>query len=141
MTAQEIFDTVARGLIRQGEPGGSGDNCFYRSVSQSSGRPVKCAAGMLMRDEDYSPELEDKGADFLVEQALGGMGRFLAHGMLIQSMQVAHDREARQCRDPDDPADGRPEWLQLFREKMRIIAKDQGLSSEALDDIQKGATS
>jgi hypothetical protein len=54
MNAQEIFDTAAIGVIRQGRPSmGSSGSCAYRGEGGA-----KCAAGFLLSDEVYDPSMD-----------------------------------------------------------------------------------
>jgi len=59
---QFIFDTVSKHLLIQNAISMDGDSCRYRSDSG-----LKCAIGILIKDEYYSPELEgnDIGDDIV----------------------------------------------------------------------------
>ncbi len=61
LTRQEIFDRVASHLLIQKEHSVdvSGDMCLYRGMNG-----IKCAVGVLIPDEVYSPSFE--GKDFMV---------------------------------------------------------------------------
>ena len=56
-TKQEIFDTVLRGMRKQGKPsvGSDGFGCYYRSPDG-----CKCGIGMLIADEDYRPYFDGR---------------------------------------------------------------------------------
>jgi hypothetical protein len=54
MTAQEMFDTVARHLLKQNERSiNDSRRCMYRGP-----RGLKCAVGVLIPDENYSKDFE-----------------------------------------------------------------------------------
>lgn len=60
MTKQEIFDIVAPALLKQNERAAEmieeeGLKCFYRGPNKT-----KCAAGFLIPDEIYKPDMEGK---------------------------------------------------------------------------------
>ena len=59
MTKQEVFDKVCEHLIAQGEASESEGSCLYRGP-----RGLKCAAGVLIADEHYSPEFEGSPARY-----------------------------------------------------------------------------
>jgi len=56
-TKQQTFDMVVQGLRKQGckSISENGEVCMYRGAGGA-----KCAAGMLIPDEDYKPEFEFK---------------------------------------------------------------------------------
>jgi hypothetical protein len=80
MNAQEIFDTVAKHLAQQAGQATLGDACAYRG---DDGR--KCAAGILINDEEYEPAMEGKMADEVLPS------RLMRHLDLILSLQMVHD--------------------------------------------------
>jgi len=53
MNEQQIFDTVAAHLFRQGRRAMDGSGCRYRS-----GDGLKCAVGCFIPDEAYDPDIE-----------------------------------------------------------------------------------
>lgn len=57
MDKQQIFNTVAQNLLIQNECSWNGEICLYRGPNG-----LKCAAGVLIPDELYQPEME--GHDF-----------------------------------------------------------------------------
>ena len=60
MTLQEMFDTMAAHLLKQGERSVSPINpqqCRYRGD-----HGLKCAVGALIKDKFYKPSLEGRGA-------------------------------------------------------------------------------
>lgn len=60
MTDQEIFDTVAQHLLKQGRKSVAGVEGFTRCCYRGE-EGLKCAVGVLIKDEHYKPELENKG--------------------------------------------------------------------------------
>lgn len=87
-TAQEVFDQVATHLLKQNQKAlMSGFGCQYRYEG------LKCAAGCLISDEEYSPKFEVGGSP------MGGGWRTLvgynvvpyAHDDLISCLQSVHD--------------------------------------------------
>lgn len=97
-TAQEVYDQVISHLRKQGEKAGyfdySNDKfiCQYRD---ENGR--KCAAGCLIADNEYSPEMENKIWD--PEECYGyvspwkklGYNLCQKHDSLIITLQGVHD--------------------------------------------------
>lgn len=58
---QVLFDTVAKHLLKQNEKSKiGGDTCLYRGP-----RGLKCAAGCLIPDDEYSITMENKTWDKL----------------------------------------------------------------------------
>ena len=53
MTNQEAFTTVVLHLRKQGRPARIGSDCRYRAPDG-----CKCAIGVLIPDDQYSPKLE-----------------------------------------------------------------------------------
>lgn len=87
MTAQELFDKVVDHLYIQGEPSflGGTDICAYRGEWGT-----KCAAGVLIPDDLYDPEMESKGW-FHVAHKFKSLEFLDEHKDLIVSLQLAHD--------------------------------------------------
>jgi hypothetical protein len=113
MTPQEIFDTVVQHLRKQGsksllteqqcrdlmEPPGA---CAYRGENGK-----KCAAGILISDEEYLPEMEGYNFNGLLQEVIRGktappsLGQRLSpHWDLIRALQHIHDRS--EIRDWED---------------------------------------
>jgi hypothetical protein len=85
MTQQEIFDTVVRALGIQGKPAMDGIKCAYRAPDGS-----KCAAGHLIPDDVYQPEMEGTHIRKVLHSysALDGLR---PHTDLLMDLQDAHD--------------------------------------------------
>lgn len=121
MDKQQIFDTVATHLLKQGKPALSAEGyCRYRTDDG-----LKCAVGVLIPDDKYDPKIEgypvgdagDVGA--MVRQALP----FSTNPNLINflaDLQFYHDNVLRT---------GLVKW----KTAMRTMAHHEGLNTEALD--------
>lgn len=90
MRKQEVFDTVAAHLLKQGTQSlkkKDGDVfCMYRGP-----RGLKCAVGTLIPDELYDPAMEHSGVhDQVVLDVLkkAGLSR---HQGLLSTLQSIHD--------------------------------------------------
>jgi hypothetical protein len=119
---QEIFDTVAIGIRAQGGPAIRGNSCAYRTPS---GR--KCAAGLLIKDEDYNSNFEGNAVGSLPEGALPGFGQDDQKYLLYQ-LQMAHDRSAVTNGGASSDADFFAKWHQ----EMIEIAESNEVSHLAL---------
>lgn len=114
MTRQEMFDTAVRGVISQGAPsvdrfGG----CLYRGPNG-----LRCAAGWLIPDDKYSPELESKTVD-----ALEGIFPELQLEFL-GALQCAHDYSSL------DPSTD--DFVANFKRRAKSVARDFRLNAAAL---------
>lgn len=95
-TAQEVFDQVVQNLIRQGVRSetvsltGKSTGCNYRTL-QDDGTTLKCAAGWLIADSEYKPDMDDEegGTDWnaLIEKGYVPDN----HQDLISELQYIHD--------------------------------------------------
>lgn len=119
MDDQQIFDTVAKHLLEQGEksegPDPSSDDgttCLYRGPNG-----LKCAAGCLIPDEMYSPKLEGLNVNAVTMRKL-----FEAIGItsirLVRDFQIIHDVHAAK------------DWPDCLRR----LAKNRRLSPAVLED-------
>lgn len=93
MTPQEIFNTVAKHLIAQGQPAMDMDEdgelqCMYRAPDGS-----KCAFGVLIPDEIYESWMEGKNPGSLIAM-IDDLAPFKEHDELIADLQWAHDNWA-----------------------------------------------
>lgn len=87
---QETFDIVVNHLRQQGcrsllkEPTSGGTDCAYRGEDG-----LKCAAGVLIPDHEYSSNMEGLSADAgIVKAALQKEGHEFA---LVYFLQIVHD--------------------------------------------------
>jgi len=104
MTAQEILNTVAQHLIKQGRRSLMPDGvCCYRSHDG-----LKCPAGYLLTDEEYFPEMEGHNVGYL-EYILPL--RLVPHMDLIRSCQRVHDNH---------PVERWPSELRKLAEKLGL---------------------
>lgn len=56
---QQVFDQVVNGLLSQGAKSSDVNGaCRYRAVRED-GRVLKCAAGWLIADDEYTSEMDD----------------------------------------------------------------------------------
>lgn len=125
MTNQEIFDKVAKTLIKQGKPcfisNAAGGLCSYYKPNGD-----RCAIGWLV-DETTAKWLEEKysgiGVSDISDEVLKdifGEGYDL---VLLTELQDVHDSHTR-----EKPS----EWLMLWKKAMTVIAEDYDLSTDVL---------
>ena len=87
MTAQEVLNTVAAQLLKQGAKSmaSDGKRCSYRGEGD-----LRCSVGALIPDEAYSLKLESQGVEVLLER-----GRCLQHlsehWSLLTELMYVHD--------------------------------------------------
>lgn len=109
MNAQQIFDTVARHLLTQRRKSQDAmGNCLYRGPDG-----MKCAAGILIPDEEYSPELETKYVENPLVWSATGIDDE-THRPLIRSLQFMHD---------DDKVEDWPDELERIASEHRISSR------------------
>lgn len=98
LSTQEVFDKVCNHLMSQGEKAeteetemGSKD-CMYRLVKGD--KVLMCAAGCLISDEEYTPDLENKRVNFdEVSTALIRSGVSAGDIDFLTCLQTVHDWE------------------------------------------------
>lgn len=118
-TAQQVLDKVAKHLLKQGEQSkekNDGGLCAYKGVSPFSGKRISCAAGCLMKRDEYKPKFECTDWKGLVRNKLVSSN----HQSLIMSLQRIHD-----TRDPED-------WMNDLKELARV----NNLSDKAFSKLQ-----
>lgn len=102
MTRQEIFDKVVSGLRSQGFKRSfipKYNACMYRHKDENDNL-LKCAAGHLIKDEDYEPSFEHNVCvtgplkDYLLSCICDNDNSKL---FLIRDLQIIHDKSS------DDP--------------------------------------
>ena len=138
MTRQETFDFVCSALLKQGKPSLDArpvlsvnsipmTSCGYRGVDGT-----KCAAGYLIPDEEYDPDLEGATLEepnyntrtalaqkkTRLREIVGRQGHDLT---LVYKLQKAHDNAV------DDS-----NWLKGFRTRAFTVAQEFGLSALVL---------
>lgn len=84
-TAQEVFDQVARHLLTQNAKAIGPTGCYDYVYLTPEG--LKCAAGCLIADNEYSVDFEYEVWGSLVAQGVAPE----AHEELITALQVVHD--------------------------------------------------
>lgn len=126
-TKQQIFDQVARAIIAQGKPSVDDTHCLYRAPDGS-----KCAAGHLIPDDEYSPDMENIQASYVGgrDPAAGGPISVTLQQIVddvgakfVDRLQTAHDAAAQSHSD----------FLGEYGLAMRDVARREGLSTEVLD--------
>jgi hypothetical protein len=88
-TAQEIFDTVVTHLRKQGCKSEDENGCLYRTPDGLS-----CAVGALIPSQAYSPAMENKSLNKLLESGLLPLDlqdEFTKHRDLLIELQDIHD--------------------------------------------------
>jgi hypothetical protein len=86
VTNQEVFDTVARHLLRQGRQSVGYRGCAYRGPNG-----LRCAIGCLIPDREYAAAMEGSGIHGPVEAVLRARKVNLS---LAYDLQVVHDNRA-----------------------------------------------
>lgn len=114
-TAQQVFDQVATHMIKQNKRSlaeKSDHACVYRSADG-----LKCAAGCLIADSEYKPEMDLLQSSWacLIERKLVPD----AHSDLIKDLQYVHDNYLTNKWDY----------------QLRSTAADHDLSSDILDEL------
>lgn len=95
MTPQEVFDKVAKHLLTQKAKsmGEDEDTCMYRGANG-----LKCAVGILIEDDEYSPRMEMGIASLLSGSVQtpcphSVYERLSPHSTLLGTLQHIHDGE------------------------------------------------
>jgi hypothetical protein len=91
MKAQEIFDTVATHLFKQGKRSTDQSRCRYHGENG-----LKCAVGVLVSDDVYFPEMDEgnKTIKSLVEQNEDKFPDWFKDNLgLLQTLQSVHDKQ------------------------------------------------
>lgn len=113
MTPQEIFDTVAVHLIKQGRKSLDGLKCRYRAADG-----CRCAVGALIPDSLYHEAMEGMPVDVLAAAFHSELpGWFSDDLQLLQALQRVHDLNST------------GEW----RLRLAWAAEEFGLSADALE--------
>jgi len=109
MTAQEILNTIAQHLIKQGQKSWdlTGLTCRYHTKEGLS-----CAAGCLLSDDEYSPEMEGKRVEVIWHML---PKRLLPHLSMIRDCQSIHDAF---------PAENWPFQLKVLAERLCLEVPD-----------------
>lgn len=123
---QAIFDYVTDRLFEQRYPSqapsrvGAYVSCAYRGEADR-----RCAIGMLMPDEVYTPRLESMKLNFIIqlfEKERGIYGKLMdEHEGLLYALQGAHDQSASE-----------PSFLKALYSKLTEVAVDWKLNTANL---------
>ena len=135
-TQQEVFDTVATHLFKQGMQSRSNDGCAYRAIAHINNQEVmlKCAVGALIPDWLYTESMEGHSVHGLLSdlskstdvptEAEQELYQFLAdHEDLLTVLQEAHDHKMEHSLGVNDHS---------FLATMLAIAQRFGLNEIAL---------
>lgn len=104
-STQDVFNHVVNHLLTQKEKSvNSRGDCMYRGLNG-----LKCAAGCLIADDEYSPKMEYRTWFHLMNGGAFRIGNdelmiTTEHYDLIHTLQTIHDRH-----EPD-------EWKEVLRE-------------------------
>ena len=120
VSAADVANYVEKAIIKQGRPSvdESGENCLYRGECNT-----KCAAGMLITDEQYDPAMDENGKNaipYVLVTFRDKLGLNSAYGgeygntklPVITGLQKVHDRAARYANA------GRGTFVELYVEFM-----------------------
>lgn len=84
---QEVIDSVYASLVAQGAPSISGSRtCHYRSPYG-----LKCAVGICLTDDEYTPDMEGVQVNELGDRL---PARLRPHTETLYQLQMAHDAAA-----------------------------------------------
>lgn len=118
-TEQQIFDQVARHLLKQGKQAKNSDGaCKYRTTDG-----LMCAAGCLIAEDEYSPDFEMLGSWPSVVRRKGDTVTPV-HEYFITQLQQMHDRHALH----DEPLD--------FAARLKLFARNHKLQFN-LEELSK----
>jgi hypothetical protein len=126
---QAMFDTAAVHLLCQNARSMDSDGCKYRDPNG-----LKCAVGCLIPDNAYDPSFDEapdtrvsllwNNPQFRAALEAGGVPDTHDALILLCDLQLAHDTA--------DPS--------LWQQKLRTLAKAYELSTQALDDFERGVS-
>lgn len=121
MTPQQIFDTIAVGLIEQGmRSSDESGNCLYRGPNG-----LKCAAGMILPDDCRPQDYEGYGFRETLWQMQGeglSVPEYVRNNVpLISTLQTVHD-------NPES-------WenLTVLADKLTTVAESFHLNAAAVE--------
>lgn len=109
MQQQEVFDVVVAHLFTQRRQSLTSGFCAYRGVEGT-----KCAVGVLIPDDVYNKDMEEKCVDELVHQHYEVLPRFLIdYAKLLGDLQNAHDNYMLDSGNNDGSFNPHRLWKQL----------------------------
>ena len=119
MTAQEIFDKAAVGLLTQkaksylvNPDGHESMVCAYRGANGK-----KCAAGFCIEDSLYTESMEKNTITGVIQQF--GLKELAVHEVLLSTLQSIHDGVS----------------IDNWKAELLHLAKTKGLSTEKIDNL------
>ena len=122
MEAQEIFDTVATHLLKQGRRAVNPDipeMCHYRGAGGTA-----CAVGVLIPDEVYDPMMEGRTVIGLLSHPGFKLPRWLWNNeTLLIELQDVHDVEHNW------------EGSATMKAALSKVAKESSLTSDVLEEL------
>lgn len=122
VTKQEVFDTVVNGIIAQGGPSIVTPEISIRVCRYRSDNGRKCAAGILIKDEHYSPDLEGWTAAYSpVIKALTLSGLHQGSIPLVRDLQNSHDNVSNLTMDDEI-------FIREFLRRAHAVAEYHGLT-------------
>ena len=131
MKEEKVFRKAIKGLLKQGVQStnlASTPNriiCEYRTVSG-----LKCAVGMLIKDDEYLKEMEYKSIWDLIESNLFPK-RLAPHKDLLSQMQIIHDAYDKRST---------PDAFNIFcARRYKELAKEYGFRTGFIDKLVKGS--
>jgi hypothetical protein len=136
MTRQEVFDTVAVALLKQGKPSMTlSGTCLYRAADGS-----KCAAGHLIPDNEYNDTMERHRASDINSPTLLAIMDDVGPDFM-DHIQSAHDGGQMMAGNHDlpehlvfaNPAYEGTAWLSNWKARMRLLAAHYNLDDKVLD--------
>jgi hypothetical protein len=113
-TKQELFDFVLAAIRKQGRPSMNGAHCMYRAADGA-----RCAAGHLIPDDLYDPEMEGKPIGIVMVARPGVIA--CEDVPFLGELQGAHDHAGRAY-------DGGPAFLRRYEYNMEKLARENGLT-------------
>lgn len=129
---QPAFNKVLFALREQGKPSAvmHGENapvCMYRMEDpERAGVILKCAAGHLIRDEDYFPDLETLPTNHILLSGVLQRAGYVSILRPIREMQRVHDRWAVGLFCQTSP-EGRAGALAFWERGMKELAGESGI--------------
>lgn len=116
-TAQQVFSQVANHLLNQkARSVREGGHCVYRGPNG-----LKCAAGCLIADKEYKPEMDGSNSDW--EDVVSRFSLSSNHKQLIKQLQQAHDA-------PFSPGNE----VEMFRQ-VRMVGERYKLDTSMFDGV------
>ena len=131
MNNQEIFDTVALHLIKQGAPGvNDHGDCRYRA-----GNGHMCAVGVLIPDDKYNAEAERMSPADLIHEGYIDIIADDRVEVLLTVLQGAHDIDLLDWDENVVMVAKFDRWAST----MRTLASRYNLKTDTMDNALKEA--